>query len=110
MTAIAVPCELDSLGPHQNVDAGSIERGSKGVGMQRLAPLTVSFLMTASAIRGRQEGPWLKEIATLDGQVARCRDLTGAEVEIVGPTNLIGVDFTVGGAILLRPGGRQEDC
>src|SRR5271157_1660935 len=45
MTAIAVPGELDSFGPRENVDAGSIERGSKGVGVQRLAPLTVGFLM-----------------------------------------------------------------
>jgi hypothetical protein len=77
MAAIAVAGELDALGPQQNVDAGSIEGCSKGIGVQRLAPLAVRFPMTASAIRRRQESFRLNEIAAFDGQVAGRRDVPG---------------------------------
>jgi hypothetical protein len=104
MAAIAVPGELDALGAQQNVDAGAIEGRAKGVRVQRLAPLAVGFLMTASAIRSRQEGLRLNEIVAFDGRVARRRDFVGPEAEIVGRAYFGGVGFAVGGLILLRPG------
>src|ERR1039457_4460064 len=102
MAAIAVPRELDALGSQQNVDAGSIEGRSKRVRVQRLAPLTVRLLMTASAIGSWQEGLRLNEIVAFHGGVARGRDFVGTEAEIVCPAYLGGVVLAVGG--LIRPG------
>src|ERR1035438_2366925 len=99
MAAIAMPRELDALGSQQNVDAGSIEGRSKRVRVQRLAPLTVRLLMTASAIGSWQEGLRLNEIVAFHGGVARGRDFVGTEAEIVCSAYLGGVVLAVGGLI-----------
>jgi hypothetical protein len=65
--------------------------------VQRLAPLAVGFLMTASAIGSRQEGLRLDEIMAFNGRVARRRDFAAPEAEIIGRADFGVVGLAVGG-------------
>ena len=104
MAAIAVAREFDAFGARQNVDAGAIEGRAERVRVQRLTPLAVGLLMTASAIRSRQEGLWLNEIVAFNGRIARCRDFVAPKAEIIGLAYFGGVRFAIVGLVLLRHG------
>src|SRR5271169_4084088 len=70
VAAIAVSRELDAFGPDEDVDARAVEGCSEGVGVQRLTPLAVGFIVTMGAVFGFGESAGLNEIVALDGGVA----------------------------------------
>jgi hypothetical protein len=70
MATIAVACEFDALGADKNVDAGAVERGAEGVGVERLAPLVIGLLVAVPAVLGIGKGACRKEVLAFDGCVA----------------------------------------
>ena len=50
VAAIAVTGELNALRAGQDIHAGAVERRPEGIGMERLAPLVIGFLVAMRAV------------------------------------------------------------
>ncbi len=71
--------ELDAFFVEEEVDAGAVEGGAEGVGVEGLAPLAVGLLVAVAAVVGGGEGGGLDEVVGLDGGVAGEGDALGAK-------------------------------
>jgi hypothetical protein len=91
-----VPRELDAPGAQQDIYTGPVKRRAKRIGVQRLAPLAVSFLMAFTAILGFGKSRGRYEVVALDGGVSRRGDLVFAEMETIVFPNVFCVLLTLG--------------
>src|SRR5208282_4590051 len=96
VAAIAVPREFDAFGADQDVDARAVERRAEGVGVQRLAPLAIGFLVAMAAVLGFRESAWLNKIVALDGSIAGEGQIVLAEKKVVGLADFVGVILAFG--------------
>src|ERR1700722_8209263 len=71
VATVAMAREFDSFCADQDVDAGSIKRGAKRIGMQSLAPFMVRLLMTMAAVRSIRKGTCLKKATAFKGCISR---------------------------------------
>jgi len=91
MATVAVACKLNALGANENVDAGAVERGAEGVGVQRLSPLVIGLLVAVAAVLGVGKGACGQEVLAFDGCVAGGRNLVLAEGEGIGRADFVGL-------------------
>ena len=86
VAAIAVAGKGDSAGlvADEDVDTGAIEGRSESVGVQGLTPLTISLLMTRSAVLGSGERARLNEAITLNLDVSGHEGIRFAVTEVIG--------------------------
>src|SRR5580700_9624218 len=106
VAAIAVARKFNAFGPQQDVYAGAIERRAKGVGMQRLAPLAISFRVTSSAIFRGWKSRRRNKVVANHGRITGSGNFVRPEVEIVGFAYFGGIRPAVAILVRLRPPGR----
>src|SRR5579875_3442926 len=107
MAAVAMAGKFNALRADQKIDAGAIKRSAEGIGVQRLTPLLVRFLVAMRTILRRRKGPWLDKSSALALGVPGHEGLVLAKAKIVTFTDTIGICFLDAGLVLLRAGGRR---
>ena len=80
---------------NQEVDAGAIERSSKGVGVKRLARLAVGFLMACAAILRSGEGAGLQKSISLNLDVTWSEGIIFTVMEVIAWSHLRIVGFAL---------------